>query len=231
VRIAGGFSYFPTFSAQQNRNLLVGNLARLQYATSRTTGAGDGSYPNEVWTSAPGTTDTAAALKKAGIVPDRVVSVADLRATQQRDPLIAASWEGILFISFAAILLLAALGIIVYSLLSARARSLEFAVLRTMGLSKRQIVGVVSFEQVFVAAAGLIAGTSLGFPLSRLMIGYMGVTENGDQVVPPFVSSVSWQAVLTTYLGLGVVFVVATIALVLLYARLAVSRALRMGEV
>lgn len=231
VRVAGSFTYFPTYLNQDKQNLVVTELARLQYATARTPGAGDGSYANQVWFSGGALNDAPEqALRRAGVAPDHVFTVADLRAAQQRDPLIAASWEGILFVSFAAILLLAALGFVVYSLLSARARALEFAVLRTMGLSRRQIAFVVSFEQVFVTGAGLLAGTVLGFPLSALMIGYMGVTETGQKVVPPFVSSVSWQAVATTYLGLGIVFAGATAALALLYARLAVSRALRLGE-
>jgi len=100
-----------------------------------------------------------------------------------------------------------------------------------MGLSTPQIVGVVTFEQVFVVAAGVITGTILGLPLSRLMLGFMGLTETGDAVVPPFVSRVSWGALLTSYLGLTIVFVAAIISLVLLYARLSVSRALRMGEI
>ncbi len=231
VRIAGSFAYFPTYTPGSGQNLLVVDLARLQYATMRVPDAGDGSYANAVWLRGPSTTsDALTAIHGAGLSADSITSVAELRAGQQRDPLVAASWEGILFLSFTAVLLLAALGFVVYSLLSARARALEFAVLRTMGLSRRQIVFVVSFEQVFVTVAGVLAGTILGFPLSRLMIGYMGITETGAKVVPPFVSSVSWQAIASTYIGLGVVFVGATAALASLYARLAVSRALRLGE-
>jgi hypothetical protein len=63
------------------------------------------------------------------------------------------------------------------------------------------------------------------------MLGFMGLTETGDAVVPPFVSRVSWEALLTSYVCLTIVFVAAIISLVLLYARLSVSRALRMGEI
>ncbi|HLZ72798.1 MAG TPA: ABC transporter permease [Dehalococcoidia bacterium] len=231
VRIAGSFSYFPTYTPGSGQNLLVVDMARLQYATMRVPEAGDGTYANGVWARGPDPSiDSLTALRRAGLSADEISSVAELRASQQRDPLVAASWEGILFLSFAAVLLLAALGFVVYSLLSARAQALEFAVLRTMGLSRRQIVFVVSFEQLFVTVAGVLAGTILGFPLSRLMIGYMGITETGSKVVPPFVSSVSWQAVASTYVGLAIVFAGATAALATLYARLAVSRALRLGE-
>ncbi len=73
-------------------------------------------------------------------------------------------------------------------------------------------------------------GTLLGMPLGRLMIGYMGVTETGEDILPPLVSQVSWAAVLTVYGLLAIVFVATIAALAALYSRLAVHRALRMGD-
>jgi ABC-type antimicrobial peptide transport system permease subunit len=118
----------------------------------------------------------------------------------------------------------------VSSYLNAQTRSLEFAILRTMGFSSRQILALVTFEQCFVIFAGILAGTLLGFPLGRLMIGYMGITESGADVLPPLVSRVSWLTVVTAYSLLALMFAATIAALVLLYSRLAVHRALRMGE-
>ncbi|MHB8574433.1 MAG: ABC transporter permease, partial [Dehalococcoidia bacterium] len=230
VHVAGSFSFFPTYTPDTGGHLLVADLDRLLYEVNRTPGATEALYANEVWAGGDVGAAPAAALKQAGVAADNYVSLSDILATQQRDPLVAASWEGILFLAFAAALLLTALGFVVYSYLTASARSLEFAVLRTMGLSTLQIIGVVSFEQLFVVLSGVLTGTILGLPLSRLMIGYMGITETGATVVPPFVSSVSWQAVVTSYLGIAVVLIAAVASLVFLYSRLSVSRVLRIGE-
>ena len=140
-------------------------------------------YPNEVWLDADA--DGVAAVKRevAGNKLDRHGdSLDDLREAQKKDPLVAAGWEGILFISFAAILILSAIGFLIYSYLTAQKRTLEFAVLRTMGFSKKQIALVVGFEQLFVIGLGMVAGTLMGLRLGSLMIRYMGVTETGDQV-------------------------------------------------
>jgi putative ABC transport system permease protein len=99
-----------------------------------------------------------------------------------------------------------------------------------MGFSTRQIFGLVSFEQIFVIVAGALVGTLLGMPLSGLMIDFMGVTERGEEVIPPIVTEISWSTVLTVYSLLAVVFVATIVALALLYSRLSVHRALRMGE-
>jgi hypothetical protein len=77
----------------------------------------------------------------------------------------------------------------------------------------------------------VVVGTFLGFPLGRLMIGYLGVTEAGTDPVPPLVSQVSWSAVLTVYGLLAVVFIGTIASLAAVYSRLAVHRALRIGEI
>src|SRR5690606_26118321 len=143
-------------------------------------------YPNEVWLNAD--SQSLANLRQHLSDPSftgNLIAVEDIRLEQESDPLVAAGWEGILFISFAAILLLSAIGFLIYSYLTAQRRTLEFAVLRTMGFSKKQIAYVVAFEQLFVIGLGMAAGTLMGMRLGSLMIRYMGLTETGDEVVPP----------------------------------------------
>lgn len=231
ARIAGAFELFPTYDPAVPGAFMVADFRALQSAATRIPGVGTGVYVNEAWLgTAPAEPLTQASLLDRGVNVQQVHDRRAILVEQSSDPLIAASWEGILFLSFAAVLLVSALGFIVYSGISAIGRSLEFAILRTMGLGSRQILGVVSFEQSFVVVAGVAAGTLLGFPLSRLMISYMGLTELGADPLPPLVSVVSWQTVLTVYGLLGLVVVITVIVLVALYSRLAVSRALRMGE-
>jgi hypothetical protein len=82
-----------------------------------------------------------------------------------------------------------------------------------------------------VVVLGVAAGTLLGFPLGRLMIGYLSRTETGAEPVPPLISEVSLGAVLTVYVTIGIVIAVTVISLAVLYSRIAVSRMLRVGEV
>jgi ABC-type antimicrobial peptide transport system permease subunit len=160
----------------------------------------------------------------------KLVSLDELRVAQQKDPLVAAGWQGILFLSFAAILILSAIGFLIYSYLTAQKRTLEFAVLRTMGFSRFQIAAVGGFEQCFVIGLGMIAGTLMGLRLGSLMINYMGVTETGDSVLPPMALHVSWITAGTALLVLGAVFLSTIGVVVLMYSRLALHRVLRIGE-
>ncbi len=231
VKVVGSFSLFPGFDPGGRSKLFVADLAAAQVALSRLPVLADGAYVNEALIGDDAPNDLSRdALQKLGLQAEQVLDRDVLLAAQSADPLVAASWEGILFLSFGAVLLLSTLGFVTYSVLSAESRSLEFALLRTMGFSGKQVLGVVSFEQCFVILAGVLAGTLLGFPLGRLMIGYMGITESGGEPLPPLISRVSWQAVATVYFMLATVVVTTVTALVLLYSRLAVGRALRMGE-
>ena len=231
VKITGAFKLFPGFYPGPRDHLLVADLAALRDAGAGIPRVAGGIAVNEVWLgSVEGVELTEEWLEEKGFRAREVYDGAAIFAIESSDPLIAASWEGILFLSFGAVLLLTALGFIVFSYLAAQTRSLEFAILRTMGFSGRQIVGVVGFEQLFVIIAGVAAGTALGFPLGRLMIGAIALTEDGSDVVPPLLSQVSWETVLSVYGLLALVFIATVAALARLYSRLALHRALRIGE-
>ena len=232
AKIVGSFALFPGHDPKRQDDLLVADLAAFQELAATVPALSDAAYVNEAWMSEakPGIM-TREALQPLGITADGYFDRRDIRAAQGSDPLVAASWEGILFLCFAAVLLLTGLGFAVYATLAVQARSLEFAILRTMGYSNKQVLGLVSFEQMFVIVGGVVVGTFLGFPLGRLMIGYLGVTESGDDPVPPLVSQVSWPSVLTVYGLLAVVFICTILSLATVYSRLAVSRTLRIGEI
>ncbi len=232
ARVAGSFAYFPGHDPRSSTYLLVADLRAMRELAAAVPGLADAVTANEAWMSAA---DTGAmsreTLLAGGVQAEGVFDRRTIRAAQEADPLVAASWEGILFLSFGAVLILTGLGFAVYAAMAAQSRALEFAILRTMGYSSRQVLGLVSFEQAFVIVAGVAVGTFLGFPLGRLMIGYLGVTESGSEPVPPLVSQVSWPAVLTVYVLLATVFAATIAALATVYTRLAVHRALRIGEI
>ena len=231
ARIAGSFELFPGFYPGPRDHLLVADLAALRGAGAGLPRMAGGINANEIWLGGvEGVEITTEWLEEQGIRARWVYDEGAILALESSDPLVAASWEGILFLSFGAVLLLTALGFIVFSYLAAQTRSLEFAILRTMGFSGWQIVGVVAFEQLFVIVAGVAAGTALGFPLGRLMIGAIALTEDGSDVVPPLISQVSWETVLSVYGLLALVFIATVAALTRLYSRLALHRALRIGE-
>ena len=223
----GSFDLFPTFDANGGQGFAIIHVSRLQVDANASLPTSTMEY-NSVWIASDDPPASSAAL--AAYNPRALLDIEGERARQEDDPLIAAGWEGILAISFAAVLLLSAIGFLIYSYLTAQQRRLEFAVLRTLGFSHVQVFGVVLIEHLFVVLAGMGLGTIVGLQVGRLMMDFFAVDERGAEVLPPFALAVSrWEIVLVWGI-LGAVFVLTVFAVVLLYARLALHRALRVGD-
>ena len=230
VTIVGSFDLFPTLEDPRSEPAIIADRESL-LAMLNANPSGSAIYADEVWlTPVEGSVEKVNEAVLNGNLRAKVVSIQELREAQEKDPLVAAGWEGILFISFAAILLLSVIGFLIYSYLTAQQRTLEFAVLRTVGFSKKQVAVVVGFEQALVIGLGMAAGTLMGLRLGTLMIRYMGVTETGDDVIPPMLLHVSWSTIGTAWFALGAAFLVTMGIVVLLYSRLALHRVLRIDE-
>ena len=228
--LAGVFDYFPTADlADDGEVLAVANMSRL-IAVVNASPVSVAAEPDEVWYSAADPAALRSALDNAEFEARLLMDIESEQRRQQRDPLVAAGWQGILAIAFGAVLLLSAIGSLVYSYLTAQQRALEFAILRTLGFSRWQVFSLVAFEHLFVIIVGMGLGTAVGLQLGRMMMDFLATDERGRQVLPPFILGVSWPSVFAAWGILGAVFVITIAAVVLLYWRLAVHRALRIGE-
>ncbi|MCZ6706765.1 MAG: FtsX-like permease family protein [Chloroflexi bacterium] len=233
ARIAGSFDLFPTYDPRVDSGLLIVNIDRFLYFGNRNPGGGRNRTPNEAWivpTANGGLELLRADLEEEIFGRVEVFDASAVRTEQEEDPLVAAGWEGVLFLAFLAVLILSALGFLVSSFLTAQTRSLEFAILRTMGFSTRQILSVVSFEQLFIIFVAMTIGTLVGLRLGVLMMEFLGVTERGEEVIPPFTLAIDWATIGVAYGILLAVFLGTIAVVVLAYARLAVARTLRLGE-
>ena len=121
---------------------------------------------NELWMSLddPG----AAPLGVTEVLKERGISVGETRLASEmvsrrvEQPLVNAGWGGILVLMFLALVLASASGVMLFSYLDTRERKTEFALLRTLGLSRRQLNGVVWLNLLLVVAFGIGLGTLVG---------------------------------------------------------------------
>jgi len=126
------------------------------------------------------------------------------------DPTLQASGSGILAVAFISVLALSTLGFIVTLVLSARSRTVEFAVLRIIGTSARQILRSMLLEWGTVVVIGAVVGILLGRQVARIMLSFLEVTDQGVQVLPPFILQTNWM---TVGVGIGVLSGLVAIAL------------------
>ena len=147
------------------------------------------------------------------------------------DPLVEAGWRALLFIAFSAVLILSGLGFLVHAYVSFRSREVQFALMRTVGFSMRQLTAMVWLEQALVIALGMGLGTWMGGRLGATIMPFLGHDDQGARVVPPFAIQVNWGALLLTYLAMLLVFLIISVALIWFIRRITLQRLLRLGEV
>jgi len=141
------------------------------------------------------------------------------------DPTIQASGSGILSVAFVSVLALSSLGFVVTLVLSARRRTVEFAVLRTVGTSSWQILRAMLLEWGTVLVIGTTIGILLGRQVASIMLSFLEVTEDGVPVLPPFVLETNW-----TTLGIGIGALVGLVAVTLMVAWVSTMRRANASE-
>ena len=231
VAIEEVVEYFPTLDPAE-KGFLIANLDRLMEV--RNMQLTSPTYPSEVWlTLASDGEQREAALDvlEVGRYGARELYDKEAMLLQLRtDPLAGAGWGGMLMIAFLGVILVSSLGFVVYSYLSAQGRQLDFAILRTIGFSLRQIMGLVCFEQLFIIVVGMGLGTLIGERLSYIMMPFLQLTEQGQRVLPPFILTVNWGTIGIAY-GIIIAAFIITISLVILFfSRVAIHRTLRIGD-
>ena len=235
VSIVGAVDLFPSVTSDLKPYLIADISALNAFATS---GVADQPFlPEELWIASSTTGKARESLLESLESIEGFGSVAVLDREERFrakdasvDPLIDAGWRALLFIAFSAVLLLSCLGFLVHAYSSFRSRQVQFALMRTNGLSGRQLMMMMWLEQTVIIAVGLALGTWMGSRLGATIIPFLGHDDFGGKVIPPFVMVIDWTALLITYAIMLVIFAVITLALIMLIRRLSISRILRIGE-
>lgn len=232
VQLVGDFDYFPSLDTENERFLITDLDSLLTYANLDPSDAE--LKPNEVWlkTSATGE-ERQALVESLNNRPFTVSQVYDreqLLGQHQVDPLMRAGWRALLFIAFGAVLILSCVGFSVHAYVSFRNRQVQFALLRTVGLSSWQVTTVVLVEQALIIGAGMALGAWMGGRLGAIIMPFLATDDRGSQVLPPFALEVNWPVLLITYGVMMLIFAVITAGVILFVRRASVTRTLRIGE-
>ena len=137
----------------------------------------------------------------------------------ERDPLAGGGWNGLTLLGMAALTIVVTLALATHAMVAVRTSRVELAVVRAMGFSRGQLVGLLILERVLVAAVGLVSGGVIGYYLGRWTLGLMDMTSGGLPIVPPMI-----LAVQTWLIGLVILNLVIAVILAIIVAGIAVGR-------
>lgn len=230
-RVAGVFDHFPTWDPGVDPPLLVADRGALFARIFSSAAAGTSlAVFDELWLAAP--LSAIAPLLEAEQIPldaAEIITASAARAELQADPLLVAAWNGVFIGALAAVAVAASFGLVVLMSVTAQARRIEFAVCQSVGMSVRQILGLIAIEQIAVIAVGLGAGLLVGTQAGAVLLDFFSLTPEGRDVVPPLQFVVDWRTVGIQFGALGALFALNLAAFLFFLRRIELHGALRLA--
>ena len=229
VVINNRVDYFPTLQPGTGGFILadLDGLLRHLNILSPTTSF----YPNELFISeAPGAGESVSeVVYRLTGSSDRVFDREAQLTAIRLDPLITAGWRAMVALSLALIVFTAALGYVIYLLSFANQSRNEMGFLQSLGLSGRQMMGLLSLEHLAIVLVGLGLGTWAGFQMSTILVSSVAVTETGRQIVPPYILMTDWPFMAAIYAALVSIFLISLYSLARNMLRLDLHAISRVG--
>lgn len=230
VRLAGVADYFPTLDPEFS-TFVVADI-RSTWLALNASRMRNAEQANEVWinTGETAPSDVGNEMRRRSPTPPSLIAQDQLLRDAAVDPLISAGWRALLAIAFATVLAASAVGFLVYSQVTFASRMTEYAVVRTLGLTTRQVLGLVTFELLMVLVPAVLVGGLLGMRMGATIIPFLVTSGEGVRVVPPVVLDVDWQSVGVLVGVVGVIFVAISIGLISSVRKISPARVMRMGQ-
>lgn len=188
--------------------------------------------PYDVWIKMEDGAKLAPAIEELQAAGIEIASVKDVRselAAQSKHPTRGGVF-GILSMGFLISIVVSLLGYLLFWFFNLSKRVVQFGILRAMGLSRKQLTGMLLLEQVFTAGLSIGLGILIGKIASRLFLPFLQSTENAKMQVPPFRIVFEAKDTFQLYIVVGVMMLLGASMLFIHIRRLRVHQAVKMGE-
>ena len=143
-------------------------------------------------------------------------------------PAMSAGWKALAVFSLVIAVAAAAAGYVSYLILADQRRRVEAGFLRSLGLSGKQLVALIVFEQLAILTVALALGTWAGFRMSLLIVSPLAESEAGGSIVPALLTVTDWTMLIPVYVAVFVVFLAIMIAATLRALRVDLATIARM---
>jgi hypothetical protein len=227
-RIVGTVEEFPTVDPDLGEAILI-DLPTVQIMGYES--GSDIRQPTELWMTADEAARTSISESleadpfSAILLHDRIGRAESLKT----DP-VALGTIGALSLGFVAAATFAAVGFSVSSVVSARERVGEFALLRALGLSSRQLGGWLSIDHGILVIASLVLGTLVGVVLTWVILPFVSITQEASIAIPDVAVVYPWRTILLLEVSVVVVLGAVVAVLAALVRRLGLTSLLRLGN-
>ena len=224
--IFAAVDYWPTFNPHlaESKYFVIANLKYVQ--------ARQNIEPYQIWYKcAPGATtkqvydDISARRMSLQWAYDVKQDLSESRS----DPLLQGT-NGAMTLGFIVSLAISMIGFFIYWILSIKSRTLQFGILRAMGMGAGRVMLSLVIEQVMISGVAIFMGIIVGGVKSLLFVPLLGVVYGAAEQVPPFLVVASRADYLRLYAVVGVMLAAGLAILGVLVSRIRVTQAIKLGE-
>ncbi len=188
--------------------------------------------PYEVWIKMKDGAKLAPAVEALLAKEVQIAEVADVRnelIVQAKHPARGGVF-GILSLGFLVSVLVSLVGYLLYWFFHLSGRVVQFGVLRAMGLSRKQLTGMLLLEQGFTAVLSIALGLGIGKLTSLLFLPFLQTAGSAQTQVPPFRVVFETKDTMQIYAVVVMMMVMGAAMLFLHIRRLRVHHAVKLGE-
>ena len=188
--------------------------------------------PYEVWIDLDDDTSVSEfykSIEKSDIEPTKLNVASQEVIAEKNDPMLQ-GLNGALTLGFIIIMIMCIIGFLIYWILSIKARTLQFGILRAMGMTFREIIGMLFYEQLLVSGAAIVVSIVIGGIASDLFVPLFQSLFNSYDAVPPFSVVPQRSDYLKIYAIVGAMLIICFGILGRIISKIKVSQALKLGE-
>ncbi len=189
-------------------------------------------YPYEVWTKLEDgstTADLYASIEESEIEPIDIKVAAQEIISAKNDPMLQ-GLNGALTLGFIIIMIMCLIGFLIYWILSIKSRTLQFGILRAMGMSFREIIALIVYEQILVSGVAIVVSFVIGYYASVLYIPLFESLYDAAEMVPALAVIPLRSDYVKIYVVIGAMLLLGFGVLARLISKINISKALKLGE-
>ncbi len=138
--------------------------------------------------------------------------------------------NGALTMSFVIIMIMTIIGFLIYWIMSIRSRTLQFGILRAMGVTFREIIGIIGYEQLLVSGVSVAMAFIIGGAVSDLFVPLFRSMYSPADQVPPFRVAAAQSDYIKIYVIIVLMLGGGFAILGRLIKKININKALKLGE-
>lgn len=233
--IYGIIDYFPTFNPFPEESeggrgepeapmLVVAHLERVQNQLAL--------EPYDIWLKLEPDASRAEIREALQQLRIPVLDITDTRgeiAAAKNDPFQLAV-NGVMTLGFIISVLISFCGFLLYWILSLISRILQLGIYRAMGVSFRQIVIMLTSEQILTSGAAIMIGMVTGFYTSRLFVPLFQLAFDPTEQVPPFQVAMESSDTMQLFFIVALMVLIGLLILSIMTSRIKLHQAVKLGE-